>query len=72
MRLVEDFSALFTILIAAALLAYSTFEYRATGIIMLWLALLILAFLLLAISAELERLGKKVEELESNLKSPGE
>ena len=69
MKLVRDLSALFALLIAAAMLAYGAFEYRTTGILLLWLALVVLAFLLLAVSMELENLEERVKELESNLES---
>ncbi len=68
MKFIQDLSALFALLIAAAMLTYGTFEYRTTGILLLWLAFVILAFLLLAVSVELEKLEKRVKELESNLK----
>ena len=67
MKLARDLSVLFAILIAMAMVAFGTFEYRETGILLLWLALLVLVFLLLAVVSEVERLQARIDELENRL-----
>lgn len=69
MKLARDLSVLFAVLIAMALLAYGAFKHRITGILLLWLALLVLVFALLALVLEIERLNSRVEGLESSLRN---
>ena len=69
MKLVRDLSALFTLLVALAMIIFGTSKYRTTGVLLLWLALVVLTFILLAVSVELEKLEKRVKELESSPES---
>jgi len=69
MKLVRDLSALFALLVALAMITFGTSEYRTTGVLLLWLALVVLTFILLAVSVELEKLEKRVKELESSPES---
>ena len=72
MKLARDLSVLFAVLIAMAMVTFGTFEYRETGILLLWLALLVLVFLLLAVVSEVERLQARIDELENPLAGNGE
>ena len=65
MRLTRDLSTLFALLVVLALLAYATPGGRSAGMTILWLAFLVLAFLLLAMSAEMRRLERRMREMES-------
>ncbi len=65
MRLTRDLSILFVLLVAAAMVNFATPDHRVAGIALLWLALLVLVFLLLALVLEVKRLQKRIEGLKT-------
>jgi phosphoglycerol transferase MdoB-like AlkP superfamily enzyme len=68
MRLIRDLSTLFAVLVALGILLWPQTEMRPLGTFLLGVAIILLVFLLVAITQELERLHEKVEELESWVK----
>ncbi|NJE10757.1 hypothetical protein [Thermococcus sp. MAR1] len=64
MKLVRDLSALFALLISISMLMYAQPEHRKAVDFYLGVSFVVLAFLLLAIWRELERLEDRILELE--------
>ena len=64
MKLVRDLSVLFALLVSISLLLWAQPESRGSVGFYLGIAFLVLAFLLLAIWRELERLEDRILELE--------
>ncbi|ASJ12928.1 hypothetical protein [Thermococcus thioreducens] len=64
MKLVRDLSALFALLVSLSLLMYAQPEHRRDVGFYLGISFVVLAFLLLAIWRELERLEDRILELE--------
>ncbi len=63
MKLTHDLSILFALLISAAIISWALPEGRPQATLYLGMAFVVLVFLLLALTVEVERLRKRIEEL---------